>query len=166
MSKGLSRYQKAIMQQLEKNGKMDIIEVCALINYLHVKQHNSLIEPGNPFLSPPPYAIAEFGPQTAYRAMFSLEKRNLVARLLHRRPTVWYAIRWQTDKPMLRRDILRDWLDYNTVMERDGRVQFRIGGKIWERIDDPVLTDSQRRHQERQREWEIKRMFKNKSKKH
>ena len=53
--------------------------------------------------------------QGMYRMMRPLEKRGLVARLLHRRPAVWICVSWHDGTPKLehRSD---GWYDYNHVM--------------------------------------------------
>jgi hypothetical protein len=53
--------------------------------------------------------------------MRSLEKRGLVARLLHRRPTIWYNVSWQDEKPRLEYG-LGGMYDFNHIMYRDGQV--------------------------------------------
>jgi hypothetical protein len=132
MSRGRSQYQREIMQVLDKVGAINIIDVCATLNYFRARRINPSIQPNNPFLAPVPYAIGDFRPQAAYRMMKSLEDRGLVARLLHRRPAIWYCIDWKDGKPKMRPDSLRDWFDYNTVIERDGRIQVRTRGRVWE----------------------------------
>jgi hypothetical protein len=60
--------------------------------------------------------------------MRSLEKRGLVARLLHRRPTVWYNVSWQDEKPKLEPGSLGIY-DFNHVMNRHGQVFFKQRAK-------------------------------------
>jgi hypothetical protein len=68
--------------------------------------------------------------QGMYRMMRSLEKRGLVARLLHRRPAVWYHLLWQDGRPKLEPGSY-GWYDFNHVMYRDGQVLIQTKGKIW-----------------------------------
>jgi hypothetical protein len=68
--------------------------------------------------------------QGMYRMMRSLEKRGLVARLLHRRPAVWYHLSWHDETPKLEPGSY-GWYDYNHVMYRDGQVLIQTKGKIW-----------------------------------
>jgi hypothetical protein len=65
-----------------------------------------------------------------YRMMRSLEKRGLVARLLHRRPTIWYNLSRQNEMPTLEPE--RGGLyDFNKVMDRDGQVSIQTKGLQW-----------------------------------
>jgi hypothetical protein len=68
--------------------------------------------------------------QRMYRMMRSLEKRGLVARLLHRRPAVWYDVSWHNGTPKLEQREY-GWYNYNHVMYRDGEVLFQTRGKRW-----------------------------------
>jgi hypothetical protein len=64
-----------------------------------------------------------------YRMMRSLEKRGLVARLLHRRPAVWYLVSWNDGKPILDPESLESGslsnYHINYVAYRDGQVSFK-----------------------------------------
>jgi hypothetical protein len=62
--------------------------------------------------------------------MRSLEKRGLVARLLHRRPTIWYNVSWQDEKPKLEYGS-GGMYDFNHVMYRDGQVSIQTKGIQW-----------------------------------
>ena len=62
--------------------------------------------------------------------MRSLEKRGLVARLLHRRPTVWYNISWRNGTPKLEPEPGGPY-DFNHVMYRDGQVSIQTKGLEW-----------------------------------
>ena len=156
MSKGLSRYQRAILQELQRKGSLNIIEVCTVLNYLHVKEKNPAAEPNLVFLSPEPYSLDLFNPQAAYRMMRSLESRGFVARLLHRRPAVWFRVDWKNDLPQLRLESLSNWLDYNTVKRKAGRLQIRTRGQIWTK-NFPEPTYAQLQQQTRQEQWELMR---------
>ena len=68
--------------------------------------------------------------QGMYRMMRSLEKRGLVARLLHRRPTVWFNVSWQDEKPKLESGSYGRY-HFNRVMYRDGQVLFRTKDLQW-----------------------------------
>ena len=68
--------------------------------------------------------------QGMYRMMRSLEKRSLVARLLHRRPTIWYNVSWQDEKPKLEYGS-GGMYDFNHVMYRDGQVTIQTKGIQW-----------------------------------
>ena len=65
-----------------------------------------------------------------YRMMRSLEKGGLVARLLHRRPAVWYDVSWHDGMPKLEQRE-HGWYDYNYVMDRDGQVLFQTKNNRW-----------------------------------
>jgi hypothetical protein len=67
--------------------------------------------------------------QGMYRMMRSLEKRGLVARLLHRRPAVWYHVSWHDGTPKLEPGLW--WYDFNHVMDRDGQVLIQTKDKPW-----------------------------------
>jgi hypothetical protein len=62
--------------------------------------------------------------------MRSLEKRGLVARVLHRRPAVWIYVSWHDGRPKLERKS-DGWYDFNHVMYRDGQVLFQTKEKTW-----------------------------------
>lgn len=68
--------------------------------------------------------------QGMYRMMRSLEKGGLVARLLHRRPAVWYDISSHEGTPKLEQRE-HGWYDYNYVMDRDGQVLFQTKNNRW-----------------------------------
>jgi hypothetical protein len=68
--------------------------------------------------------------QGMYRMMRSLEKRGLVARVLHRRPAVWIYVSWHDGRPKLERKS-DGWYDFNHVMYRDGQVLFKTKDKEW-----------------------------------
>jgi hypothetical protein len=156
MSKGLSRYQRAILHELERKGTLNIIQVCTILAYIHVKEKDASAEPNLIWLQPEPYSLDLFSPQAAYRMMRSLEQRGLVARLLHRRPAVWYGVEWHDGLPKLKLDSMRDWLDYNTVIDKGGRIQIRTKSQIWTKCF-PKPTHSQLRQQERQEQWKFMR---------
>jgi hypothetical protein len=67
--------------------------------------------------------------QGMYRMMRSLEKKGLVARLLHRRPAVWYNISWYDGRP--RFEQVSFGIDFNHVMDRDGQVLIQTKDKTW-----------------------------------
>ncbi len=58
--------------------------------------------------------------QGMYRMMRSLERRGLVARLLHRRPAVWYDISSHEGTQRLEQRE-HGWYDYNYVRTGTGR---------------------------------------------
>ena len=68
--------------------------------------------------------------QGMYRMMRPLEKRGLVARLLHRRPAVWYDVSWHDGVPKLEQREY-GWYNYNYVMDRDGQVLFQTKDSRW-----------------------------------
>jgi hypothetical protein len=90
--------------------------------------------------------------------MRSLEKRGLVARLLHRRAAVWCNVSWHNGTPKL--ELGSDgWYDFNHVMYRDGQVLFYTKEKTWiirglkmsssqiKRQIDQQILDMERRRQ-------------------
>lgn len=123
MSKGLSIYQKAVLQRARERGSINILEVCNLVFGAQGIRKD---------LSFKPTILSRIGSleeidnntQGMYRMMRSLEKRGLVARLLHRRPTVWFNILWQDEKPKLEPGSY-GWYHFNRVMHRDRQVLFR-----------------------------------------
>lgn len=68
--------------------------------------------------------------QEMYRMMGSLERRGLVARLLHRRPTVWYHISWHDGTPKLEPGSYGRY-DFNHVIDREGQVLIQTKDKRW-----------------------------------
>jgi hypothetical protein len=129
MSKGLSRYQKAILQRIRERGSINIVEVCNLVLTARALKKDPSFRPST--LSQIG-SVEELGSyaQRMYRMMRSLEKRGLVARLLHRRPAVWYDVSWHNGTPKLEQRE-HGWYNYNHVMYRDGEVLFQTRGKRW-----------------------------------
>lgn len=128
MSKGLSIFQQAILQRVRKRGSINIVEVCNLVLTVRALKEDPSFKPS---ILSQIGSLEELGSdaQGMYRMMRSLEKRGLVARLLHRRPAVWYDVSWHDGRPKLeqRSD---GWYDYNYVMDRDGQVLFQTKDKI------------------------------------
>ncbi len=129
MSKGLSIYQQAILRRVRERGSINIVEVCNLVLTLRRLKEDPSFKPS--ILSKID-SLEELGSdaQGMYRMMRSLEKRGLVARLLHRRPTVWYNVSWQDEKPKLEPGS-RGMYDFNHVMYRDGQVSIQTKGIQW-----------------------------------
>jgi hypothetical protein len=160
MSRGISEAQKAILQKIEENGSLNIIEACALVNYLRAKKKDPSISPNYVWLWPSePGELTEYqrNVQSIYRMMRSLENRGLVARLLHRRPAVWWGVSWKKEgKPQLILNPKHSWFHFNVVAQRDGRVKYRTKGKTWV-IHYPEPTYSQLRHQDIQKRNDLNR---------
>jgi hypothetical protein len=147
-SKGLSIYQQAILQRLRERGSINIVEVCNLVLTVRGLKADPSFKPS---IWSQIESLEELGSdaQGMYRMMRSLEKRGLVARLLHRRPAVWLDFSWHGETPKLeqRSD---GWYDYNHVMYRDGQVLFQIKDKRWI-IKGVKMSNAQiRRQMERQ----------------
>ncbi|MDQ4100856.1 MAG: hypothetical protein M3115_01535 [Thermoproteota archaeon] len=129
MGKGLSIYQKAILERIREKGSMNILEVCNLVfDVQGIKKDSSF----KPTILSRIHSLEEIDNNTQgmYRMMKSLEKRGLVARLLHRRPTVWYNVSWKNETPNLEPEP-RGLYDFNHVMYRDGQVLFQTKGLRW-----------------------------------
>jgi hypothetical protein len=128
-SKGLSIYQVAILRRVRERGSINIVEVCNLVLAIRGLKEDPSFKPS--ILSKID-SLEELGSdaQGMYRMMRSLEKRGLVARLLHRRPAVWYDFSWHDGIPKLEQREY-GWYDYNYVMDRDGQVLFQIKDKRW-----------------------------------
>jgi hypothetical protein len=147
-SKGLSIYQQAILQRLRERGSINIVEVCNLVLTVRGLKADPSFKPS---IWSQIESLEELGSdaQGMYRMMRSLEKRGLVARLLHRRPAVWLDFSWHGETPKLeqRSD---GWYDYNHVMYRDSQVLFQIKDKRWI-IKGVKMSNAQiRRQMERQ----------------
>jgi hypothetical protein len=83
VGKGLSKTQKSVMEYLEVH------------NFLTVERATKF------------YCGKEFwrdADSGLYRMMSTLEKRGLVASLLHQRPKVWYIVTWTDDVPHIAED--------------------------------------------------------------
>jgi hypothetical protein len=102
-------------------------------------------------------SLAELGSdaQGMYRMMRSLERRGLVARLLHRRPGVWYDISWHEGTPKLEQRE-HGWYDYNYVMDRDGQILFQTKNNRW-RIRGIKMTRAQIKREIKQQMLDIER---------
>jgi hypothetical protein len=129
MSKGLSIYQQAVLQRVRERGSINILEVCDLVFEVQARKKDPSFKPT---ISSRIYSLEEIDNNTQgmYRMMRSLEKRGLVARLLHRRPTVWFNVSWQDEKPKLEPRSY-GWYHFNRVMYRDGQVLFQTKGLQW-----------------------------------
>jgi hypothetical protein len=128
-SKGLSIYQLAILKKVRERGSINIVEVCNLVLTIRALKEDPSFKPS---IWSRIESLEELGSdaQGMYRMMRSLEKRGLVARLLHRRPAVWYDFSWHGETPKLEQREY-GWYDYNYVMDRDGQVLFQIKDKRW-----------------------------------
>jgi hypothetical protein len=128
-SKGLSIYQIAILKRVRERGSIDIVEVCNLVLTIRALKKDPSFKPS---IWSKIDSLEELGSdaQGMYRMMRSLEKRGLVARLLHRRPAVWYDFSWHGETPKLEQREY-GWYDYNYVMDRDGQVLFQVKDKRW-----------------------------------
>lgn len=87
MSKGLSIYQQADLQKVRERGSINIVEVCNLVLTIRALKKDPSFKPS---IWSRIDSLEEWdnNVQGMYRMMRSLEKRGLVARLLHRRPAV------------------------------------------------------------------------------
>lgn len=130
MSKGLSIYQKAVVELMKEKGALNILDVSAFVVALRSKlrdkedigfwRYGSVEEIDEAFVS------------RIYRMMRSLEKRGLVARLLHRRPAVWYYVEWEGGKPWFPSiEKIGACFDYNVVKERRKEAEFTTKGETW-----------------------------------
>lgn len=129
MSKGLSIYQQAILRRISERGSINIVEVCDLVLNIRALKKDPSFKPS--ILSRvDSLEDLDNNAQGMYRMMRPLEKRGLIARLLHRRPAVWICVSWHDGTPKLehRSD---GWYDYNHVMYRDGQVLFQTKDKRW-----------------------------------
>jgi hypothetical protein len=129
MSKGLSIYQQAILQRVRERGSINIVEVCNLVLTVRALKKDPSFKPS---IWSQIGSLEELdnNAQGMYRMMRSLEKRGLVARLLHRRPAVWYQVSWHDGKPKLDAGSY-GWYDFNHVMYRDGQVLIQTRNSIW-----------------------------------
>ena len=129
MSKGLSIYQKAVLQRVREKGSINILEVCNLVFEVQATKKDPSFKPT---ILSRICSLEEIDNNTQgmYRMMTSLEKRGLVARLLHRRPTIWYNVSWQDEKPKLEYGS-GGMYDFNHVMYRDGKVSIQTKGIQW-----------------------------------
>jgi hypothetical protein len=129
MSKGLSIYQQAALQKVRERGSINIVEVCNLVLTIRALKKDPSFKPSI-WSRIDSLEELDNNVQGMYRMMRSLEKRGLVARLLHRRPAVWYQVSWLDGRPKLEQGSY-GWYDYNHVMYRDGQVSFQTKGKRW-----------------------------------
>lgn len=101
------------MKLLMEYGCVDFREICDWCKYLDAKGHDanflfpaetveqvrermlSTIARGDHFY------LSDSEKRSIYRSMRELEKRDLVARLLHQKPTVWTWIDYRSGKPRL-----------------------------------------------------------------
>lgn len=145
MSRGLSLFQKKLLEQLTEHGSANILQISTHVSYI------SRILKGDQKPSIWKYeTVSDIRDvQKIYRMMLSLENRGLVARLLHRRPAVWVHISWENNKPKLTDP--KAW-DVSHVKRRDGQVQFRTKGQIWI-MKDPNQTEKQSERVKRTKEY-------------
>lgn len=129
ISRGLSVYQQAILQRLRKRGSINIVEVCNIVLTVRALKKNPSFKPNILSQIGSVEELSSYA-QGMYRMMRSLEKRGLVAKLLHRRPAVWYDVSWHNGMPKLEKGQYGLY-DYNHVMYRDGQVSFQTKGKRW-----------------------------------
>lgn len=129
MSKGLSIYQKAVLQRVRERGSINILEVYNLVFEVQATKKDPSFKPT---ILSRIYSLEEIDNNTQgmYRMMRSLEKRGLVARLLHRRPTIWYNVSWRDEKPKLEYGSGGVY-DFNHVVYRDGQVSIQTKGIQW-----------------------------------
>ena len=153
-SKGLSIFQQAILQRIRERGSINILEVCNLVLTVRALKEDPSFKPS---IWSQIESLEELGSdaQGMYRMMRSLEKRGLVARLLHRRPAVWYDFSWHGETPKLEQREY-GWYDYNYVMDRDGQVLFQIKDKRW-LIKGRKMTRAQVKREIEQQISEMKR---------
>ncbi len=128
MGKGLSIYQQAALQKVRERGSINIVEVCNLVLTIRALKKDPSFKPSI-WSRIDSLEELDNNVQGMYRMMRSLEKRGLVARLLHRRPAVWYQVSWLDGRPKLEQGSY-GWYDYNHVMYRDGQVLIQTKGKI------------------------------------
>jgi hypothetical protein len=154
MSKGLSIFQQAILRRVRERGSINILEVCNLVLTVRGLKEDPSFKPS---IWSQIESLEELGSdaQGMYRMMRSLEKRGLVARLLHRRPAVWYDFSWHGETPKLEQREY-GWYDYNYVMDRDGQVLFQIKDKRW-LIKGRKMTRAQVKREIEQQISEMKR---------
>jgi len=94
MSRGLSRYQKAILETLKQEGSLDIWDVNEVVwetqhrNDEHHDFFRALIQS---YKGSEVKTIRNYS--SLYRMMESLVKRGLVGKVLHIRPTVWVELK-------------------------------------------------------------------------
>jgi hypothetical protein len=129
MSKGLSTYQKAILERIRERGSLNILEVCSLVFEVQAIKKDPTFKPT---ILSRVESLEEIDNNTQgmYRMMRSLEKRGLVARLLHRRPTIWYNVSWRHEMPELDLGPYGRY-DFNHVMYRDGQVSVQTKDIQW-----------------------------------
>ncbi len=125
---------------------MNIVEVCNLVLTVRGLKKDPSFKPS---IWSQIEHLEELGSdaQAMYRMMRPLEKRGLIARLLHRRPAVWYNISWQDGRPMF--ENVSFGLDFNHVMDRDGQVLIRTKDAIWI-MKGVKMTLAQRKRQNEQ----------------
>jgi hypothetical protein len=129
MSKGLSIYQQAVLQRLKEKRSMNILEVCNLVLTVRAMKKDPSFKP-TIWTRIDSLEELDNNAQGMYRMMRSLEKRGLVARLLHRRPAVWYNVSWHDGRPRLEPGSYGLY-DFNHVMYRDGQVSIQTKGNRW-----------------------------------
>ncbi len=156
MSKGLSSYQQAILQRVRERGSINIVEVCNLVLTVRGLKKDPSFKPSQVFgvrsnlLRNLAAMLKECIEWCAH-----LKKRGLVARLLHRRPAVWYDFSWHGETPKLEQRS-HGWYDHNHVTYRDGQVSFQIKDKRWI-IRGVKMSDAQIKRQIDQQISEMKK---------
>jgi hypothetical protein len=129
LSKGLSLYQQAILQSIKEKGSLNIVEVRNLVLTVRALKKDPSFKP-NIWSRIGSVEELDNNAHEMYRMMRSLERRGLVARLLHRRPAVWYHISWRDGTPKLEPGS-HGLYDFNHVMYRDGQVLIQTKDKQW-----------------------------------
>jgi hypothetical protein len=123
VGKGLSQTQKRVMEEIEKNNCLTLYQVATIYRgYKRVgNEHDMRI-----------YGYSKLIPDVTglYRMMDSLEKRGLVASLLHRRPRVWYRVTWTDDVPHIADDGEHGgYINYEINMKQ--KCDFKTKNQTW-----------------------------------
>src|SRR5215510_4665315 len=100
MSKGLSVYQQAILLKIREKGALNIVEICNIVLTVRALKKDPSFKPSILSRIDSLEELDNYA-QGMYRMMRSLERRGLVARLLRRRPAVWFHVSWHNGVPKL-----------------------------------------------------------------
>ncbi len=130
MSRGLSQFQRWVMDTIERRGNITLKDVheIALEKCL---EENGSAEAQNlrGMFSWLWECCRDAIPiKKYYHTMDSLQRRGLVASLLHVRPMVWYHVTWAEGKPLIKLD------DHTTVPlahNGSGKIEYRTKNRIW-----------------------------------